>query len=506
MFVKKVNAIYLDAHIQVMVENALLIINPPATTNVVVAAKHRTPLHHFVRKLILVDLARNTVERTLDYLLSLPWGQVIDMPLFQSADALCGDERSTTAVNSPAIVKVDVDQMLRKLFVRIWKIRFGNIALMADLLAGISEEHEAFAVSVVDDVLELIRSGLEEQHQDHQRRILMVKYLGYNGMFGCHCFLFFLTSYTSSELYNYKLVSTKTLFDTLYSFIFLGHNGRPSLEEQPSSAIDSTSDFFRVRLICTLLDTFGHYLRRGPANVRLDHFLVHFQHYILTKRDDLMPMEVEYLIADTLQSIQPGFRRETDPAAALLAVENLEASLRANMGIAAVEEEIEADSKRAVREKEDFTESDHSDSCSSSDEDNDSQDSQESTSDDDSVDSESFQEVSPIYVPSPEEQSEFDKELQHVMAESLESRATEKRTMLDLAVPSLLTSTASATCTGDATSMSYQLLLKRRTTKQRTIDIPLTSNIVTSTLSYQQSKIAERQQLKRMVLQSVDDD
>jgi hypothetical protein len=43
------------------------------------------------------------------------------------------------------------------------------------------------------------------------------------------------------------------------------------------SPIDAVDDFFRIRLVCTLLDTCGACFDRGSQKRKLDHFLVIFQ-------------------------------------------------------------------------------------------------------------------------------------------------------------------------------------------------------------------------------------
>jgi regulator of nonsense transcripts 2 len=44
-----------------------------------------------------------------------------------------------------------------------------------------------------------------------------------------------------------------------------------------SCPVDSADDFFRVRLICTLLDTCGMCFDKGSAKKKLDQFLIIFQ-------------------------------------------------------------------------------------------------------------------------------------------------------------------------------------------------------------------------------------
>ena len=43
------------------------------------------------------------------------------------------------------------------------------------------------------------------------------------------------------------------------------------------SPIDSVDDFFRIRLVCTLLDACGACFDRGSQRRKLDNFLVLFQ-------------------------------------------------------------------------------------------------------------------------------------------------------------------------------------------------------------------------------------
>lgn len=43
------------------------------------------------------------------------------------------------------------------------------------------------------------------------------------------------------------------------------------------SPIDSVDDFFRVRLVCTLLHTFGPCFSKGSQKRKMDHFLTIFQ-------------------------------------------------------------------------------------------------------------------------------------------------------------------------------------------------------------------------------------
>ena len=68
--------------------------------------------------------------------------------------------------------------------------------------------------------------------------------------------------------------------------------------------MDPFDSYFRVRLICILLDTCGQYFDRGSTKRRLDNFLVYLQCYLFSKKQPL-PLEVENLVRDTLETLRP---------------------------------------------------------------------------------------------------------------------------------------------------------------------------------------------------------
>lgn len=71
------------------------------------------------------------------------------------------------------------------------------------------------------------------------------------------------------------------------------------------SPLDPHDSYFRVRLICILLDTCGHYFDRGSSKKCLDNFLIFFQCYLFSKRQPL-PLEVEHLVLDCIEMLRPG--------------------------------------------------------------------------------------------------------------------------------------------------------------------------------------------------------
>ena len=68
--------------------------------------------------------------------------------------------------------------------------------------------------------------------------------------------------------------------------------------------MDPPDSYFRVRLVCILLDTCGHYFDHESTKKKLDTFLVFFQCYLFTKRQPL-PLEVEHMIQDSIEALRP---------------------------------------------------------------------------------------------------------------------------------------------------------------------------------------------------------
>lgn len=73
---------------------------------------------------------------------------------------------------------------------------------------------------------------------------------------------------------------------------------------------DAPDDFFRIRLVCTLLDTCGLCFDRGSAKRKMDFFLTFFQYYIQTK--DPLPMDMEFVVQDTYQLLRPNWKLLTN--------------------------------------------------------------------------------------------------------------------------------------------------------------------------------------------------
>ncbi|KFV92020.1 Regulator of nonsense transcripts 2, partial [Eurypyga helias] len=199
--------------------------------------------------------------------------------------------------------------------INIWNVKYNSIHCVANLLAGLVLYQEDVGIHVVDGVLEDIRLGMEvNQPKFNQRRISSAKFLG--------------------ELYNYRMVESAVIFRTLYSFTSFGVNpdGSPS-------PLDPPEHLFRIRLVCTILDTCGQYFDRGSSKRKLDCFLVYFQRYVWWKKsldvwtkDHPFPIDIDYMISDTLELLRPKIKLCNSLEEAIRQVQDLEREFLIKLG------------------------------------------------------------------------------------------------------------------------------------------------------------------------------
>ena len=128
----------------------------------------------FIRHLIYDVLTKKTIDKVLKLIRKLDWNDAA------------------------------VRRTLHKVFTKPWKVKWGSIALLAMLTYDLQRYHPAFAIAVVDQVLEDIQRGLEQNvYSINQRRVATAKYLG--------------------ELYIYRLIGSGIIFDTLWTLVTFGH-------------------------------------------------------------------------------------------------------------------------------------------------------------------------------------------------------------------------------------------------------------------------------------------
>ncbi|KAJ9078754.1 mRNA decay protein [Entomophthora muscae] len=250
VMMRKRTALHFDDRLELLIDNAFYQCHPPSQSALV--RKERTTMELFIRRMLLVDLSTRPLEKTLQLLRKLNWD----------------DETYRT---------------LHSIFSKVHKSRFANIPALATLLGGLSRYHPAFVVDIVDQVFEDVHVGLEENsYRDCQKRIAQAKYV--------------------AELYNYRVLDSSVIFDTLHFILTMGYD-RGRITPNATNPYDPPHDFFRVRLVCTVLDACGICFDRGPNKVRLDDFFTLFQLYILSKPP--LSMDVQFAFNDTLEFLRP---------------------------------------------------------------------------------------------------------------------------------------------------------------------------------------------------------
>ncbi|KAH7128795.1 armadillo-type protein [Dendryphion nanum] len=446
---------------RMLIENAMYYVSPPERA--AIEQKERTPVELFLRKVMYSDLTRRTLDKTVKQIRKLHWEEE------------------------------EIFRLLHKVFAKPGKIKYSNIHLLAVILGSIHKYHQNFTVSVIDDILESITFGLElNDFKFNQRRIAEVKYLG--------------------ELYIYRMVDSPLIFDTLYKLLNYGYEGgyaRPGL----INPLDLPDDFFRIRLVCNLLETCGMYYDKGAAKRKLDFFLTYFQYYICIKESP--PMDVEFLVQDAYALTRPQWKLITNLDDATHAFAE---SVKQNYQTSAVDKHIDPEEDDVSASDDDAEGPDDDDVAVPEDDgEKSSGDEDENTGDEEPREHLSDEEEEQIFVTrqederDPEADAEFDRELAKLMSESVESRKFERKPVFDVPLPMRRAREAATNAEEGVVEppvnpsppnmMKFSLLSKRGNKQQtRTIDLPSDSTFAVAMRNKQQAEKEEQQRIKNLVL------
>ncbi|XP_073694564.1 regulator of nonsense transcripts 2 [Garra rufa] len=487
---RKKQAQHLDVRYVTMVENAYYYCNPPPMEKTV--RRKRPPLQEYIRKLLYKDLSKVTTEKVLRQMRKLPW---------QDADS---------------------KSYLICCMINIWNVKYNSIHCVANLLAGLVAYQEDVGIHVVDGVLEDIRLGMEvNQPKFNQRRISSAKFLG--------------------ELYNYRMVESAVIFRTLFSFISFGVNtdGSPS-------PLDPPEHLFRIRMVCTLLDTCGQYFDRGSSKKKLDCFLIYFQRYVWWKKsldvwtkDQPFPIDIEYMITDTLELLRPKMKLCSSLDEACAQVTQLEREFLVKLGL-----EKDGRSSSAMGENEPLDEEDDDDEDEGGAEteeqsgnESEMNEPEEEEGSDNEEEEREEEEENTDYLTDSNKENETDEEnnevtirgggLKHVacaededfiqaldkmMLENLQQRSGEavKVHQLDVAIPlqlkSQLKKSPAPSCTADAEAdisdtMQFVMLTRKGNKQQfKILNVPLSSHLAANHFNQQQAEQEERMRMKKLTL------
>ncbi|KAJ5760043.1 hypothetical protein N7520_007199 [Penicillium odoratum] len=449
---------------RMVIENAIYYVDPPPRP--AIQQKERTPMEQYIRRLIYLDMNKRNYTKILKSIRKLHWEEQ------------------------------EVVDIMERVFSKPVKVKYGSIHLLAILVSALYRYHQDFVIGVVDNILEQVTLGLEQNDfKFNQKRIAEVKYLG--------------------ELYNYKMIDSPVIFDTLYRIVTFGHEGGTPMPGR-IIALDQPDDYFRVRLACTLLDTCGHCFDRGSAKKKLDFFMAFFQYYIFTK--DPLPMDVDFLVQDTYSSLRPQWKLATDPEEATSIFTEAVAQ---NYNV--------QDSERPIDADEDDADSSSSEMGLEEDAIHDIVDEGESSDEAEAsgpnpepeMDGESESEDEQIVVTrqeeerDPEVEADFDREFEKMMAESMDSRRFERKAIFDIPLPMKRPAREAAANEAPESpesipalpvavapkTMAFSLMTKKGNKQQtRTIDMPSDSSFAVAMRSQQAADREEQQRIKSLVL------
>ncbi|XP_062850136.1 regulator of nonsense transcripts 2 isoform X2 [Trichomycterus rosablanca] len=488
---RKKQAQHLDARYVTMVENAYYYCNPPPMEKTV--RKKRPPLQEYIRKLLYKDLSKVTTEKVLRQMRKLPWQEA------------------------------DLKSYLICCMVNIWNVKYNSIHCVANLLAGLVAYQEDVGIHVVDGVLEDIRLGMEvNQPKFNQRRISSAKFLG--------------------ELYNYRMVESAVIFRTLFSFISFGVNpdGSPS-------PLDPPEHLFRIRLVCTLLDTCGQYFDRGSSKRKLDCFLIYFQRYIWWKKsievwtkEHPFPIDIDYMISDMLDLLRPKMQLCSSLEEASRQVTELEREVLNKLGFAkekdgscsstggdgeALDEEDEDDEDEGGAETEEqsgneseMNEPEEEEGSENEEEEHEEEEENTDYLTDSNKENETDEENNEVMIRGGglkhvacAEDDDFIQALDKMMLENLQQRSGEavKVHQLDVAIPlqlkSQLKKGPTPSCTADAEAdidtMQFVMLTRKGNKQQfKILNVPLSSHLAANHFNQQQAEQEERMRMKKLTL------
>ncbi|KAL9000452.1 MAG: hypothetical protein Q9169_000969 [Polycauliona sp. 2 TL-2023] len=457
---RKKAAQHLGQQERMLIENAMYYVNPPERA--AIQQKEKSPMQQFISKLVYVDLNKRTYAKILKSIRKLHW------------------EES------------EIVEILEKIFSKPGKVKFGNINLLAYLVVQLGKLHYYFEVTVVDNLLEQITLGLEQNDfKFNQRRTAEAKYL--------------------AELYSYKAFDNSVIFDTLYRIVTFGHaNGTPT--RGYLNPLDMPDDFFRIRLVCTILDFCGGYFDRGSAKRKLDFFLTFFQYYIATKEP--MPMDIDFIVQDSFALTRPQWKLVTDLEEAGQAFANLVKlnykSQEANKPQGIVSAETEASS--TDEDDDENTRVPALDDAQSSSEEVEPEPLTNGEKKNDSDFDEDIIVTRQIEERDPQAEADFDRELAKMMSESLDSRKFERKALFDVPLP-LRRAQREVAPAGDDSgnegprtppnghTTAFSLMTKKGNRQQtRIIEMPSDSQFAIAMKSQKEAERAEQQRIKNLVL------
>ncbi|BDA48017.1 Regulator of nonsense transcripts 2 [Coccomyxa sp. Obi] len=442
VMMKLKNSRNLDARQSMLLDNAYYAVRPPERVGA--RRKRRPPVHDYMRHLIHDRLATEQVKPVLRKLRRLAWAE-----------------------NEAYLVRC---------MLAAAKARFDDLPLVASLAAGLSRYHPSLAIALPDALLEEVRVGLESVEEGaYQKRVGQMRLLG--------------------ELYNYRIIDSRTIFDTLYTLLTFGHDS-----PETAAALDPPTSYFRVRLVCMLLGTCGGYFHKGSAARKLDRFLAFFQRYILAKPP--LPLDIDFDVQDVFEQLRPNMERHTSFEMACEAVAAIEAeeAAAAAAGVQADESDSDEDGSRPGLGSDD--EGGRQPEAASMDRD-DASESGVSTADGTADEDEEVRVLNAGKHREEDIDPDFERELAALVSEHQGPGST-----LSAAPPQAVEGSGKSNSGEDpGGSVAFKVMLRKggKDDKTRSVQVPLSAAMAVQLRNKAASEESERAEIKRLVLRANQD-
>lgn len=458
----------LDNKQETMIENAYYSCKPPARLAII--KKEKSPLIQYLEKLIYCDLTEKNARLVMRKLRKIDWNTQ--------------------------------EKQMVNIFLKIHKAKFDRIGTIASIIAGLAQHYENFGIRFVDLLLEYMRTALEERkYVYYQRLLLHTKLLG--------------------DLYNYSMIEHTMIFDRLYGLIDCNNGEIPvplnlsentgedetkKKERETKIVNDEQYDLFRIRLVCTLLDTCGHYFKKGSHKDRLDLFLAHFQVYINAKI--FWSRDIQFNIDDIFEELRPKATRYYTYESALTALKEAESKKNpkaiwgyksykiTSVSATALIEEVEEDDKDSNLDNED----DMAERRGGDDDDDELQGDQYDDQAQDNVDTTP---KSLEYIACKEDDA-FLKELNAMMNdESSSSRSIDNTRSSLISIPmNLIKAQNPSNAPVDDNTINFKMLVKKgNKSKVLNLPIPVENKMASQHLREKEIQKEQKNELKKLTLQ-----
>ncbi|EYC43670.1 hypothetical protein Y032_0484g2306 [Ancylostoma ceylanicum] len=214
-----------DVRHVMLIDNAFFACIPPADSAAARRAQAEPPLMIFIRHLV-VDIDEHNVNTNIKCIRRLAWDD-------ETVSGWC-----LNYLTSP------------------WLLPYANLLHLASAVAGLQglTHYDWISTYVIDACQEMIRISLEVPGVFNQKAIATACYLG--------------------ELYNYSVCDTPVIYKVLYQIISF-----------PETDPLSWQEFYRVRMVCELLNTIADFFQTGRARRKMDYFLTYFHRFYWMKRE-----------------------------------------------------------------------------------------------------------------------------------------------------------------------------------------------------------------------------